>query len=124
MCCLLGCLALLPAAAGNCRSRRPQQPLSTSAAVAAGIGKDVESRFAFAPNDALLATASQDKTVKLWKLPSLVLSHTLRGHRGASGTSASGPVGPGAGACRSAWQTFVCVWVLALGRVAAGNCTR
>jgi hypothetical protein len=37
--------------------------------------------LAFSPNDALLATGSQDKSIKLWKLPSLVLHATLRGHK-------------------------------------------
>lgn len=59
----------------------PQQQvaLSTLAAVAAH-DKDVNA-LAFSPNDALLATGSQDKTIKLWRLPSLVLAATLRGHK-------------------------------------------
>lgn len=44
--------------------------LSTVAAVAAH-DKDVNA-LAFSPNDSLLATASQDKTIKLWAVPSLV----------------------------------------------------
>lgn len=55
------------------------QQLSTVAAVAAHE-KDINA-VAFSPNDALLATASQDRTVKLWKLPHLVLVQTLRGHK-------------------------------------------
>lgn len=55
------------------------QQLSTVAAVAAH-DKDINA-LAFSPNDALLATASQDRTVKLWKLPDLVLVQTLRGHK-------------------------------------------
>lgn len=55
------------------------QQLSTLAAVAAH-DKDINA-LAFSPNDALLATASQDRTVKLWKLPNLVLVQTLKGHK-------------------------------------------
>eukprot|EP00775_Hariotina_reticulata_P012078 gene12078-12218_t len=57
----------------------PQVPVSTIAAVAAH-DKDVNA-IAFSPNDALLATASQDRTIKLWRLPNLVLAQTLRGHK-------------------------------------------
>lgn len=53
--------------------------LSTVAAVAAH-DKDINA-LAFSPNDSLLATASQDKTIKLWTLPNLVLRATLRGHK-------------------------------------------
>lgn len=53
--------------------------LSTIAAVAAH-DKDVNA-LTFSPNDTLLATASQDRSIKLWKLPSLVLSATLKGHK-------------------------------------------
>lgn len=53
--------------------------LSTTAAVAAH-DKDINS-VAVAPNDSMLATASQDRTVKVWRLPSLTLSVTLRGHK-------------------------------------------
>lgn len=37
--------------------------------------------MAIAPNDGLAASASQDRTVKLWKLPSLAPVATLRGHK-------------------------------------------
>jgi U3 small nucleolar RNA-associated protein 13 len=53
--------------------------LSTVAAVAAH-DKDVNA-LSFSPNDGILATASQDKTIKLWQVPSLVLLATLRGHK-------------------------------------------
>ena len=53
--------------------------LSTVAAVAAH-DKDVNA-LAFSPNDSLLATASQDRSIKLWSLPSLVLVATLKGHK-------------------------------------------
>lgn len=42
--------------------------------------KDVNA-IAVAPHDRMVATASQDKTVKLWSLPDLVPLATLRGHR-------------------------------------------
>jgi U3 small nucleolar RNA-associated protein 13 len=57
----------------------PQAQVSTIAAVAAH-DKDVNA-IAFSPNDTLLATASQDRTIKLWRLPDLVLAQTLRGHK-------------------------------------------
>jgi WD40 repeat protein len=53
--------------------------LSTVAAVAAH-DKEVNA-LSFSPNDGILATASQDKTIKLWQVPSLVLVATLRGHK-------------------------------------------
>lgn len=53
--------------------------LSTVAAVAAHE-KDVNA-LSFSPNDGILATASQDNTIKLWQMPSLVLLATLRGHK-------------------------------------------
>ncbi|KAK3279341.1 hypothetical protein CYMTET_12771 [Cymbomonas tetramitiformis] len=54
-------------------------PLYTKAAVAAH-DKDINA-LAVAPNDAVLCTASQDRTVKLWKLPELLPLATLKGHR-------------------------------------------
>ena len=53
--------------------------LQATAAVAAH-SKDINA-VAVAPNDSVVATASQDRTVKIWQLPSLVLSLTLKGHR-------------------------------------------
>lgn len=47
---------------------------------------------AVAPNDALVATGSLDKTAKLWKLPDLVLACTLRGHRRGIWAVAFSPV--------------------------------
>lgn len=53
--------------------------LRTLAAVA-GHDKDINAA-AVAPNDALCATASQDRTVRLWALPGLAAGATLRGHK-------------------------------------------
>lgn len=53
--------------------------LSTLAATAAH-DKGINA-LALAPNGALLASASQDRTVKLWRLPALVPVASLRGHR-------------------------------------------
>lgn len=82
--------------------------LSTVAAVAAH-DKDVNA-LAFSPNDSLLATASQDKTIKLWSLPSLVQVATLRGHKRGVWDIAFSPaeqVGLG-----QKGQGLVCVWRL------------
>lgn len=51
----------------------------TSAAVVAHE-KDINA-VAVAPNDKLIASASQDKTIKLWSVPDLGLIATLRGHK-------------------------------------------
>ncbi len=45
-----------------------------------GHDKDINA-LVLSPDDRLLASASQDKSIKLWGLPSLVLGKTLRGHR-------------------------------------------
>lgn len=42
--------------------------------------KDINA-VAVSPNDAFVASASQDKTIKVWRTPDLVLAMTLRGHR-------------------------------------------
>eukprot|EP00898_Chlorokybus_atmophyticus_P008112 jgi/Chlat1/8301/Chrsp78S07720 len=57
------------------------QPLKLKPlAIASAHEKDINS-IAIAPNDSLLCSASQDRTVKLWKLPELQLKLTLRGHK-------------------------------------------
>ena len=53
--------------------------LSTTAAVAAH-DKEINC-VALSPNDALVATSSQDRTVKVWNLPHLTPGMTLRGHK-------------------------------------------
>ncbi|GFR44171.1 hypothetical protein Agub_g5344, partial [Astrephomene gubernaculifera] len=58
---------------------RPVVQLRTLAAVA-GHDKDINA-VAVAPTDALAATGSQDKTVRVWKLPDLVQVAVLRGHK-------------------------------------------
>jgi U3 small nucleolar RNA-associated protein 13 len=53
--------------------------LRTLAAVA-GHDKEINA-VAVAPNDSLAATASADRTVRLWALPGLGAGLTLRGHK-------------------------------------------
>ena len=64
--------------------------LKATAAVAAHT-KDINA-VAVAPNDSLVATASQDRTVKIWTLPNLVLSLTLKGHKRGVWSVAFSPV--------------------------------
>ncbi|GIM03852.1 hypothetical protein Vretimale_8516 [Volvox reticuliferus] len=65
-------------AAAAAASTGPLQ-LRTIAAVA-GHDKDINA-VAVAPNDQLIATASQDRTVRVWSLPDLVQVSVLRGHK-------------------------------------------
>ena len=53
--------------------------LKATAAVAAHT-KDINA-VAVAPNDSVVASASQDRTVKIWQLPSLLPLMTLKGHK-------------------------------------------
>jgi U3 small nucleolar RNA-associated protein 13 len=64
-------------------------PRTTAAVVA--HEKDVNA-LAVAPNDRLLATGSQDKTIKLWSAPDLVPLATLRGHKRGVWALAFSPV--------------------------------
>lgn len=64
-------------AAGAGKSAAPK--LKVLGATAAH-DKDINA-VAIAPNDSLLVTASQDKTAKVWRLPELTNTLTLRGHR-------------------------------------------
>lgn len=64
--------------------------LKATAAVAAH-DKDINA-VAVAPNDSVVATASQDRTAKIWKLPDLVLGVTLRGHKRGVWAVAFSPV--------------------------------
>ncbi|GLI67244.1 hypothetical protein VaNZ11_011426, partial [Volvox africanus] len=49
-------------------------------AAVAGHDKDINA-VAVAPNDQLVATASQDRTARVWSLPDLVQVSVLRGHK-------------------------------------------
>jgi U3 small nucleolar RNA-associated protein 13 len=60
-------------------TRRDVSALSAAATVRAHE-KDIN-MVAVAPNDSLVATASQDKTVKVWSTTDLSLRATLKGHR-------------------------------------------
>jgi U3 small nucleolar RNA-associated protein 13 len=65
-------------------------PLQAVAAVAAHM-KDINA-VAVAPNDSVVASASQDRTVKIWQLPSLVPVLTLKGHKRGVWSVAFSPV--------------------------------
>jgi U3 small nucleolar RNA-associated protein 13 len=57
------------------------QPYELSASVSVrGHEKDINI-VSVAPNDSMVATGSQDKTVKLWKSTDLTLTATLKGHK-------------------------------------------
>lgn len=64
--------------------------LKATAAVAAHT-KDINA-VAVAPNDSVVASASQDRTVKIWQLPSLVPVMTLKGHKRGVWAVAFSPV--------------------------------
>ena len=56
-----------------------EKALSATAAVPAHE-KDINA-VCISPNDALVATASQDRSIKIWKMPDLTPTMTLRGHK-------------------------------------------
>lgn len=57
-------------------------PVRVTEATASVLAHDKDiNALAVAPNDALVASASQDKTVKLWDARRLALVGTLRGHK-------------------------------------------
>jgi len=58
-------------------SEPKEQTMSTLAVVAAH-DKDINT---VAPNDSLICTGSQDRSVKLWRAPELVSVLTLKGHK-------------------------------------------
>jgi WD40 repeat protein len=62
------------------------------AAILTGHRSDVLS-VAFAPDDTLLATASRDRTIRLWSLPDGAHLATLEGHRGPVHCIAFSPAG-------------------------------
>ncbi len=60
----------------------PSPPPVTTEASASVLAHDKDiNALAVAPNDALLASASQDKTVKLWDTKTLSLLGVLKGHK-------------------------------------------
>ena len=62
--------------------RESEKAPSTFAASAATVAHDKAiNGLDVSPDDALVATASQDRTAKVWRLPHLLPVATLRGHR-------------------------------------------
>uniref|UniRef100_A0A7S0PX60 U3 small nucleolar RNA-associated protein 13 C-terminal domain-containing protein n=1 Tax=Asterionellopsis glacialis TaxID=33640 RepID=A0A7S0PX60_9STRA len=58
-----------------------EDPLELRAFVSARAHEKDINIISVAPNDSLVATGSQDKTVKLWRSTDLTLQGTLKGHR-------------------------------------------
>jgi len=75
---------------GENGEERKSTSLQAVAAVAAHT-KDINA-VAVAPNDSVVASASQDRTVKIWQLPSLVPVLTLKGHKRGVWSVAFSPV--------------------------------
>ena len=74
----------------NGKKERTSASLQAVAAVAAHT-KDINA-VAVAPNDSVVASASQDRTVKIWELPSLIPVLTLKGHKRGVWSVAFSPV--------------------------------
>lgn len=68
-------------------SQQKLRPLAT----VSGHEKAINA-VAVAPNDSVAATVSQDRTVKIWSLPTLVLQRTLKGHKRGVWAVAFSPV--------------------------------
>ena len=76
--------SLLPVAAavgGETAGENPSSPASLSASAATVAHDKAINGLDVSPDDALVATASQDRTAKVWRLPHLLPVATLRGHR-------------------------------------------
>jgi U3 small nucleolar RNA-associated protein 13 len=75
------CLAALPLPPSDPSAPHPEPGASGLAVIAAVAAHDKElSGLAASPDGSFAASASADKTVKLWRLPQLILAATLRGH--------------------------------------------
>lgn len=67
---------------GGMEGEEEEGPARVTEATASVLAHDKDiNALAVAPNDALVASASQDKTVKLWDARRLALVGTLRGHK-------------------------------------------
>lgn len=92
---------LLPPKPRHASAAAGPAPLRTLTAVAAH-DKEINA-VAIAPNDSLVATASQDRTIRLWTLPGLVAGLTLRGHKRGVWAVAFSPVDQVRGAGARGW---------------------
>jgi U3 small nucleolar RNA-associated protein 13 len=68
------------------------KPLALRALAATAAHDKEINCVAVAPGDALVASASQDRTIRLWQLPHLVPTLTLRGHKRGVWSLAFSPV--------------------------------
>ncbi|KAK9809563.1 hypothetical protein WJX73_002217 [Symbiochloris irregularis] len=68
-------------AVGSDEARDAGKPGKLQAITAVATHDKEINAVTVSPNDALLCSASQDRTAKVWKLPELVLQLTLRGHK-------------------------------------------
>ncbi|CAI7864146.1 unnamed protein product, partial [Closterium sp. NIES-53] len=73
------------------KSSQVKSRRGNSGATVAAHGKDINA-VAVVPNDALVCSGSQDRTAKVWRLPDLSLSVTLRGHKRGVWSVAFSPV--------------------------------
>ena len=64
-----------------CANSKDAEKISLDAFISARAHEKDINVVSVAPNDSLVATGSQDKTVKLWRSTDLVLMATLKGHR-------------------------------------------
>jgi U3 small nucleolar RNA-associated protein 13 len=87
----LAAAAAAAAAAREAGSAAPAPLQLRALAATAAHDKEINC-VAVAPGDALVASASQDRTIRLWQLPHLVPTLTLRGHKRGVWSLAFSPV--------------------------------
>ncbi len=102
----LGRTILLTSATDNPRRVRGFRPLRT---FLQGYTYAVTS-VAWGPKGQFLASASEDKTIRIWHVPNDRLLHTLRGHRDAISSVAWSP--DGQTLATSSWDSTIRLWTM------------